>query len=280
MSEEKKKSVISLNENRVRIIGRVQKKAKEHPSGEFVRVNILLPHGRRGDDTKWIPIVVDVPGDKFKSRVMEAAPGDYLRASCFLIPKKVDDDEGYKKEVLMLQVDTWDQVGVTKGHVSESEMEGDVLMAPVDNGICMNEVTILGRHIIPKKRREEGLKLFGKEELKFAFPKIVYNNPMEKDSDASSTWFDIGVFGRQAEIAVEYMKHMDQVYVRGEIQKRPADFSVKGVTPDVIKVSASPFGFQFVSTRGKGGDSTEPKGPNKDLYKDGGDAFDDDDLPF
>jgi single-stranded DNA-binding protein len=276
----KKSDYKAINENRVRLIGRVAKAPEK--KGRYTRVPMLIP-SRRGDgDTQWVPIHVDVIDAAAQKKVAGLTHGDYFKCSCFLVPMDVKDDEGNAKSMLMLQLDDYEPVGSFSGEMDE--------LSPDDDGMCANEVLLVGRYILPKWQKDKGLtgpELRGEDKKKFTFVKIVYNNPRlsaeERESD-KGLWVEVPLFGMQAEIACEKLAHMDQVLVYGELTKREANFLVKGRKPKETRISVKPYGFQigpsgFGGGSGQGGGrGKEPSGPDTSVYD--GDGAVEEDMDF
>lgn len=270
-NDNKKKTKRAININRVRLIGRAHKAPEKKKDGKYIRVHMLIPGYRKDNKMQWLPVSLDIFGDD-RSRASEITHGDYVHATAFLVPKKVNDDNGDVKKLIMLQHNAYEGLGIVSG-----EMEG---MDPPDDGLCLNEVVIAGRFIQRKSEREAGNMnpVVRGDDRKMCFLNVVYNDPRKKDDEEDSAiWLDVGLFGPQAEIAGQYTRHNDQVFVLGELSKREAGFTVGGRAPAEIKISSKPYGFQFCSL-GSGGQRQEPKGADPEAYGDG--ELEDDDLPF
>lgn len=262
---EKKRS-IGLYENKVHIVGRVSSKPKIPKHRKFTRVPLLIPSRRANGDTQWIPVDVDVVSDKYREAAAKVKPGDYFRCSAIICSRKVVDDDGSNKQLTVLQLDEYDAVGVVDGGVN-----ADSFSPKGDDGMCVNDVMLLGRYVQRKGDADKGGKgpeLREKGKTKYAFVNLVYNDPRNKDADG--IWLDVSVFGPQAEIACQHMGHMDQVFVRGELGTRDTSYLVKGETKKELRVAAKPYGFQFVSLarRDDGGGGSAPKGPDTSVYED------------
>ncbi len=259
-----KKSAISLNENRAFIIGRVRDTPKS-AAGKYTMVPLLIPSYKKDGKMQWVPVTVDCFGDS-QSLAAKAKAGDYFRANAFVVNREVTDDQGDKKKLNRLQVDG-DGVGLVSATLDDIDN-------PPDDGMCRNEIMVLGRFIVSKKKRDEGQTgpRVGGTDRKNCFLTLAYNDPRKKDGDP--IWFDVGVFGPQAEFLGANLKHFDQVYVNGELGVREADFLVKGKAPKRLTITARPFGVQFVTTGGRNSAAAEPKGPDAAAYGA------DDDLPF
>jgi len=94
-----------------------------------------------------------------------------------------------------------------------------------------------------------------------------------------TTWHNIVVWGRQAEIAKEYLSKGRPVYIEGRIDNRSYD-DKDGNKRYISEVVAQRM--QFLGTRGEatggGFDQTAPPSPPDDFPTD--DSGQDDDLPF
>lgn len=96
-------------------------------------------------------------------------------------------------------------------------------------------------------------------------------------SQESTTWHNIVAWGRQAELAKEYLSKGRQVYIEGRIQNRSYDDKDgnKRYISEVVVQTLQFLGGRGDSSGGSGsGDSMPPGPPPPDT------AGDDDDLPF
>ena len=91
-------------------------------------------------------------------------------------------------------------------------------------------------------------------------------------------WHRIVLFGRQAEIAQQYLKKGRQVYIEGRIQTRQWEDKegVKKYTTEIVGNV-----MQFLGGRGDSGESSSQEMPGEPApAAAGGGGGDDDDLPF
>lgn len=95
----------------------------------------------------------------------------------------------------------------------------------------------------------------------------------------ATTWHNIVVWGRQAEVMKEYVRKGQEVYIEGRIDNRSYE-DKEGQKKWISEVVVE--SFSFVGGRGDGGSSDSGPGPS-DAPPQGGDqggGGDDDDLPF
>lgn len=270
-TETKKKKGRRYGENRAFIIGHVVEDPKTVP-GKFVTVPVMIPSYVKDGKRQWIRVAVDVFGDDM-AKAAKAKIGELFRATCHLIPRKVKDDNGETKTIMRLQANKDDGIGIASLGAKVDDAKN-----PPDLGICRNEIVFLGTYIGDKDRRgDEGPKLRGEGDKKMTFVRLVYNDPKKaEEEDSGEIWIDVALFGKAAENAGEYLRHMSVVYVAGELGVREAKFSVNGKTPSDLRISPRPYGFQYfrpgaVSARREEAAS----GPDAGAY-DGEDS----DLPF
>jgi single-strand DNA-binding protein len=99
-------------------------------------------------------------------------------------------------------------------------------------------------------------------------------------------WHNVVCWGRQAEVAGEYLKKGRQIYVEGRLQTRSWDDKQTGEKKYRTEVICE--NFQMLGQRGDGGGAGEyASGPSgdrgmsdQDTGGGGGAAIDDDDIPF
>ena len=98
-------------------------------------------------------------------------------------------------------------------------------------------------------------------------------------------WHTVVCWGRQAEVAGEYLKKGRQIYVEGRLQTRSWDDKQTGEKRYRTEVVCD--NFQMLGQRGDGGGGDYASGPGPDrgassMEPDhmGGGAPDDDDIPF
>ncbi len=285
--QQKKKSNRRYGENRVFVIGHVVEPAKAVSGGKYISVPLMIPSWVRDGKRQWLRVVVDVFGSDM-DRVLKAKPGDMLRATAHLIPRKVKDDNGETKTVMRLRANMDDGIGILSGlNVADPKN-------PPDLGICRNEVFFLGTYVADKDARgpEDGPKLRGEGDKKMAFVRLVYNDMKKSDGEGADgeedegIWTEVALFDKNAEIANKYLRHMSVVYVTGSLTVREARFTVGGKTPNDLKISPRPYGFQFFrqgsAADGGGGQKRGAPAAPKDAgpsVRDYGDD-DGDDLPF
>jgi single-stranded DNA-binding protein len=269
MNEKKKGR--RYGENRVFVIGHVAEAPKSNQ--KMTSVPLLIPSYVKDGRRQWIRVAVDVFGDD-RAAAAKAKPGDIFRATCHLIPRQVKDDSGETKTILRLQSNKDDGIGILPFKVEDP-------LSPPDLGICRNEVVFLGTYIADKDRRgDEGPKVRGEDGKKMTFVRLVYSDPKKADEeDSGEIWLDVALFGKTAEMASSYLRHMSVVYVAGELSVRPARFEVGGKSPNEMKISPRPYGFQFfkpgTSGQSQGGkENDKSSGPDASAYDDS------DDLPF
>ena len=110
-----------------------------------------------------------------------------------------------------------------------------------------------------------------------------YNN-REGEKQERTEWHRIVMFGRQAEIAKEYLRKGRQVYIEGRLQTRQWEDQQgqKRYTTEVVCNN-----MQMIGSRGGGGgddfpsqDSPSDRAPAAAQTSGGGSGGDDDDLPF
>jgi single-stranded DNA-binding protein len=267
--QQKKKSGRRYGENRVFVLGHVVEEPKA-VAGKFVTVPIMVPGYVKDGKRQWIRVAVDVFGDDM-AKAAKAPVGAYFRATCHLIPRKVKDDNGETKTILRLQANKDDGIGIMPAKIDDPKN-------PPDIGICRNEVVFLGTYIADKERRgaNDGPRVSDKDGKKMTFVRLVYNDPKKADEESNDEiWVDVPLFGKSAENAGEWLRHMSVVYVAGELGVREARFTVNGKAPNDLRISPRPFGFQYFKP-GSGGEKKEAtsSGPDAAAY-DGSD-----DLPF
>lgn len=271
--QQKKKSGRRYGENRVFIIGHVVEPARSVAGGKYASVPLMVPGWVKDGKRQWVRVVVDVFGAD-QQRVLDAKPGDMVRATAHLVPRKVKDDNGEEKSVTRLQANAEDGIGVMPMKIDDPKN-------PPDLGICRNEVVFLGTYIADKDCRgpDDGPKVRGEEGKKMCFVRLVYNDPRKADEeDTGEIWTDVALFDKNAEIAGAHLRHMSVVYVAGSLNVREARFQVGGKTPNDLKISPRPYGFQFFRQGGGGDGAKKPppaSGPDPKAYGDDGD-----DLPF
>jgi single-strand DNA-binding protein len=96
-------------------------------------------------------------------------------------------------------------------------------------------------------------------------------------------WHNIVVWGKQAEIAGQYLTKGKQIYLEGRLQTRSWDDRQSGEKKYRTEVVCD--NFQMLSQRGGGGApdadaGTHGGGPTYDEGQGGGSAPEDDDIPF
>ena len=111
-----------------------------------------------------------------------------------------------------------------------------------------------------------------------------YNN-REGEKQERTEWHRIVMFGRQAEIAKEYLHKGRQVYIEGRLQTRQWEDQQgqKRYTTEVVCNN-----MQMIGSRGGGGggddfpsqDTASDRAPAAAQTSGGGGGGDDDDLPF
>ncbi len=92
-----------------------------------------------------------------------------------------------------------------------------------------------------------------------------------------TTWHNIVVWGRQAEVLKEYMSKGRQIYLEGRIANRSYD-DKEGNKRYISEVVVEEF--RFLGDRGDSGGGGGPQGPPTDPPPPSGKASEDDDLPF
>ena len=100
------------------------------------------------------------------------------------------------------------------------------------------------------------------------------------EKQKETTWHNITVWGKRAEVVKEYLTKGQQIYIEGRISNRSYD-DKEGNKKYLSEVVVEDF--QFLGSRGdSGGGSAGPSGqPGPDLPPPpAGEASDDDDLPF
>ena len=102
-----------------------------------------------------------------------------------------------------------------------------------------------------------------------------------KDRDGNrkddTEWHNIVVFGRQAEIAAQYLTKGKQIYLEGRIQTRSWDDKEgkKQYRTEIICEN-----FQMLGSKGDGGSRGGDYGSAPEPSSGGGGDFGDDDIPF
>jgi single-strand DNA-binding protein len=98
------------------------------------------------------------------------------------------------------------------------------------------------------------------------------------ESQDHTTWFRISLFGRQAEIASQYLSKGRQVYVEGTLTQR--EYTDKeGNTRTSLDVRGSDI--HFIGSRGdEGGESPAPRPSRADHPVEPAGPITDDDIPF
>lgn len=92
-----------------------------------------------------------------------------------------------------------------------------------------------------------------------------------------TTWHNIVVWGKQAEILKEYMSKGRQIYLEGRIANRSYD-DKEGNKKYISEVVVEEF--RFLGDKGDSGGGGGPQGPPTDPPPPSGKASEDDDLPF
>jgi single-strand DNA-binding protein len=104
-------------------------------------------------------------------------------------------------------------------------------------------------------------------------------NDRNGERQERTEWHRIVMFGRQAEIAQQYLKKGRQVYIEGRLQTREWEDQqgVKKYTTEVVCNN-----MQMLGGRGGGGDDfpSQDFPPEPAQASKGGGSSDDDDLPF
>jgi len=93
-----------------------------------------------------------------------------------------------------------------------------------------------------------------------------------------TTWFRVSLFGRQAEVASQYLSKGRQVYVEGTLTQR--EYTDKeGNTRTSLDVRGSDI--HFIGSRGdEGGGTSEPRPARADHSVEPSGPISDDDIPF
>jgi single-strand DNA-binding protein len=100
-------------------------------------------------------------------------------------------------------------------------------------------------------------------------------------------WHNIVVWGRQAEVAGQYLTKGKQIYLEGRLQTRSWDDKTSGEKKYRTEIVCD--NFQMLGQRGGGGDMDSPGGPSPSGGHGGGPSYDDggfgggpedDDIPF
>jgi hypothetical protein len=277
MAEESKpRKDYAIHTNQVDIMGRVAKPASNKGDDKFVRVSLVVPVWGR-DARQWVPFPIDVVGDK-REIALKATAGDFFRCTCFIVKREVQDDNGDKKTMLMLQLDPYREVGLMPADADKTPF-----LLPHDYGLCYSRVLLAGRHFINKKQLAEGKDtpiLRDGKGGKYCFVKMKYEDPFQQVPEGEwpdSVFMDFALNGAVAEMVSEKCKRHAQLVIRGEITRDECDFQVKGKTPKQIKIRVMPGGFQFVNFGG-GGETRTPASPEKYDVTDTEGIHDDDDL--
>jgi len=99
------------------------------------------------------------------------------------------------------------------------------------------------------------------------------------EKNESTTWHNIVVWGRQAEVMKEYLGKGRQVYIEGRIANRSYD-DKDGNKRYISEVVVQ--NFQFIGSRGEGAGPADGAAPSSSQAPapTGADTSDDDDLPF
>ena len=103
----------------------------------------------------------------------------------------------------------------------------------------------------------------------------------EGQKQEQTEWHNIVVWGKQAEIASQYLTKGKQVFVEGRLQTRSWDDKTSGEKKYRTEIICE--NFQMVGSRGDGGGGGGgSRGPAMDDSHEGGGAGlpDDDDIPF
>ena len=103
----------------------------------------------------------------------------------------------------------------------------------------------------------------------------------EGQKQEQTEWHNIVVWGKQAEIASQYLTKGKQVFVEGRLQTRSWDDKTSGEKKYRTEIICE--NFQMVGSRGDSGGGGGSRGPAMDDSHEGGGAAglpDDDDIPF
>jgi len=118
----------------------------------------------------------------------------------------------------------------------------------------------------------------------------VATNRKWRDRDGNrqekTEWHNVVVWGRQAEVAGEYLKKGRQIYLEGRIETRSWDDKQSGEKKYRTEIICE--NFQMLGQRGDGGGSDYASAPAPDrggmmeqeVGGGGGGGVDDDDIPF
>lgn len=261
MAEESKpRKDHAIHTNQVDIMGRVCKQPVKRDGKKFVRVPLVVPVWGR-DARQWVPFPIDVTGEK-REEVLKATAGDFFRCTCFIVKREMQDDNGDKKTILLLQLDPFREIGIMP-----AEADKTPFLNPHDYGLCYSRVLLAGRHFVNKKQIDGGkgdkpILREGKNG-EYCFVKMKYEDPFQQVPEGEwpeSVFIDFSLNGAVAKMASENCQRHAQLVIRGEIVRDECDFQVKGKTPKQIKIRVMPGGFQFVNFGG-GGRQRQPASP-------------------
>lgn len=274
----------AMNINEVQVLGRVSREPKT--KGDKIAVPIVVPTWKKGGGRQWVPFTIDVVGDA-RGRAKELVPGDYFQCTARFVQRKgLEDDNGDKKSILVLQMDPYRDVTFRPGAVGD---DYDAMNPPLDD-VCFTRVILAGRNFIRKKQIDDGK---GNTPIlregntgKYCFVTMTYEDPYQQVPEGQwpeSIYIDLSLSGKTAEIVSEHCRARAQVHVIGELSKREAGFTINGRTPMEPRVSPLLGGFKFVNLD-RGGSSGAAKTPESAQSYEDGDTSGidglDDDLPF
>lgn len=281
MADDKKpRRDFAIHMNEIHILGRVSEPPKRRKDKK-VGVPILVPAYKKGGGRQWVPYTIDVTGED-AGRAIEARVGDYFEVTCQFAQRAINDDNGERKTVVVLQHHAYRPLGIRPGNVGE---DYDPMNPPLED-VCFTRVVLAGRNFIRKKQLEEGKEtpiLRGDEGKEFCFVNLKYEDPfapLPTEGYPESIFLDFALSGNDAKHANEHCRNRAQIMIVGELGgKKEANFTVRGKTPKEPKISVLAGGFRFNNLTGGGGKRPEPKAAE------GYDADDtegldlDDDLP-
>jgi hypothetical protein len=262
--------------NQVNILGRIY--APPQDKGKFVKVSVVVPAWKQGGGRQWVPMNIDVVGDEPMATAKQSKASDLFLCTCFLVDREVETVGGEKRTLKILQLDPYREVGLMAMPAVPNPED------PPMDGLCYSRVLLAGRHFINKNQLKEGQEtpvLRDGTNSKYCYVKMTYQDPFQQlveDQWPKDIFFEFSLNGPVAEIAAAHCRHRAQLVVRGELNKKEADFEVMNkqtgapTKPREIKISLVPGGFSFMNTGGGGaGAQKTPSSPQ---------TLVDDDIPF
>jgi len=265
--------------NRVGILGRVAKDAMT--KGDFVIVPIVVPIWTK-EGRQWAPFGLQFTGDK-KEVASKATAGDLIRATAFIVDRRVNSDEG-PRTIKQLQVDPFREVGL------KSESADTDPLNPTYTGIEETFVLLAGRHFMSKKDKEdsggETPKLREGDRGPFCYFKLKYEDPFQPEPPEGEYYkgqfFDLSANGKTAERMCEFCRDRAQLVVQGTLSRQQCRFEVKGQKPFEPRIQVMPGGVSFVNLDRGDFKPREQRSPVEHQDPDDTSGIDglDDSLPF